>query len=55
MFVVQTRKHTALEICKSFQWCVFKEFTLICETPDLVVSLLFPFGGRVGAGIMQSV
>jgi len=32
-----------------------KEFILICDSPDLVVSLLFSFGGREGAGIMQSV
>ena len=33
----------------------FKEFTLIYDPPDLIVSLLFSFGGRVGAGIVQSV
>ena len=40
---------------RSFLLVYFKEFTLIYDRPDLVVSLLFSFGGRVGAGIMQSV
>jgi hypothetical protein len=55
LFVVKTRKHCFGDLRTFSMVCFIKEFTLIYDPPDLVVSLLFSFGGRVRAGIMQSV